>query len=283
MSKIPLNITMYIDDSCEYDLIQKLDVLRRNERLSEFCSQAIKMALDDVDACGAINKKIELNGNGILLDRKAFYEQVNKKLAYLEKQLDTLRYDMHTAAILADKAFYKELTVDVMSTLDALFQGIKNNVQIFPGDYIDTMRWKQRETELQNQFASSLNNLRLVQAALSFDDDSMSTEEKQPVATEIHSEQLEEQGKQLAEQTEKLTDLTAKFGELMQGILDVKEVLLNSDIILQQSKPTESVKTEAPVQELPAYVAPPQEPVQYEEAPAQFGGDLAALMGFFGA
>lgn len=281
MSKIPLNITMYIDDSCEYDLIQKLDVLRRNERLSEFCSQAIKKALDDVDACGAINKKIELNGNGVLLDRKAFYDQVNKKLAYLEKQLDALRYDMHTAAVLADKAFYKELTVDVMATLDGLFQSIKNNVQIYPGEYIDTMRWKQRETDLQTQFANSLSNLRLIQTALSFEDEPDQNEVTQTITAEVHSEQLEQQGKQLAEHGEQLSSLTSSVAELLKGITDIKEVLLSSDIIVQQTGRTKT-DTETPKETLPEYVAPPQEPVKYDAPPEQFSGDLSALTGFFG-
>lgn len=293
MSKITLNITMNIDDASELDLAQKIEILKRNERLSEFCSQAIKKALDDPDACNAMNKKIELNGNGILLDRKAFYEQVNKKLAYLETQLTALRYDMHTAAVLADKAFYKELTIDVLSTIDALFQSIKNNVQLYPGDYIDTMRWKQRETELQNQFASNLNNMRMIQAALSLDDEPTVPATQQPVQAEIHSEQLEEQRqslleqhKQLAEQSKQIIDMTEKLTELMSGITDIKEVLLNSDIIFQQSKSTNTgsvLNTQVPVNNLPEYVAPaPPETPQYDEAPVEFGGDLAALSSFFG-
>lgn len=279
MSKITLNIIMNIDDASELDLAQKIEILKRNERLSEFCSKAIKAALDDPDACNAINKKIELNGNGVLLDRKAFYEQVNKKLAYLEQQLTALRYDMHTAAVLADKAFYKELSIDVLSTIDALFQSIKNNVQLYPGDYIDTMRWKQRETELQNQFASSLNNMRMIQAALNFDDEPVVFQPAQPVQAEIHSEQLEEQSKQLV-------DMTEKIKELMTGIADIKDVLLNSDIILQKNAgPTQSVlNTQVPVEELPPYTPPAAAPtpVQYEEAPEEFGGDLSALADFFG-
>ncbi len=279
MSKITLNIIMNIDDASELDLAQKIEILKRNERLSEFCSKAIKAALDDPDACNAINKKIELNGNGVLLDRKAFYEQVNKKLAYLEQQLTALRYDMHTAAVLADKAFYKELSIDVLSTIDALFQSIKNNVQLYPGDYIDTMRWKQRETELQNQFASSLNNMRMIQAALNFDDEPVASQPVQSAQAEIHSEQLEEQSKQLV-------DMTEKIKELMTGIADIKDVLLNSDIILQKNTgPTQSVlSTQVPVEELPPYTPPAitPAPVQYEEAPEGFGGDLSALADFFG-
>ena len=289
MSKIPLTITMNIDDASEIDLAQKLDILRKNERLSEFCSQAIKRALDDSDACNAMNKKIEINGYGILLDRQAFYEQVNKKLAYLETQLNALRYDMHTAAVLADKAFYKEITVDVLSTLDALFQSIKNNVQLYPGDYIDTMRWKQRETELQNQFAGSLNNMRMIQAALNFDDEPQTV---QPVKAEIHSEQLEEQRQSLLEQHEQLTeqskqilDMAEKITELVNGISDIKEVLLSSDIILQQTKTTSTQSNQTPTSTLPAYVPTPvtqQTPVQYEEASEEFTGDLSALTDFFG-
>lgn len=284
MSKITLNITMNIDDASELDLTQKIEILKRNERLSEFCSKAIKAALDDPDACNTINKKIELNGNGVLLDRKAFYEQVNKKLAYLEQQLTALRYDMHTAAVLSDKAFYKELSIDVLSTIDALFQSIKNNVQLYPGDYIDTMRWKQRETELQNQFAASLNNMRMIQAALSLDDEPV-----QPVQTEIHSTQLEEQKQtlleqhaQITEQSRQIIDMTEKLTELLTGISDIKDVLLNSDIILQKNAgPVQLIEsTTATVVEQPAYVTPA--PVQYEEAPEEFGGDLSALADFFG-
>ena len=58
MSKIALNITMNIDDTSEVDLAQKIDILRKNERLSEFCSQAIKQALDDPETCEDMNKNI---------------------------------------------------------------------------------------------------------------------------------------------------------------------------------------------------------------------------------
>lgn len=289
MSKITLNIIMNIDDASEFDLTQKIEILKRNERLSEFCSKAIKEALDNSEACQAINKKIETNGNGILLDRRAFYEQVNKKLAYLENQLNSLRYDMHTAAVLADKAFYKELTTDVLATLDSLFSSIKNNVQLYPGDYIDTMRWKQREAELQNQFAASLSNMRMIQAALALDDELATPAVQQPVQAEIHSEQLEkqrqalfEQHEQLVEQSKQIIEMTDKINELMTGLTDIKEVLLNSDIILQKNAgPAQTVIPQVQkVEELPTYVAPT--PVQYEEAPEEFSGDLAALTDFFG-
>lgn len=284
MSKITLNITMNIDDTSEVDLAQKIDILRKNERLSEFCSQAIKQALDDPETCEDMNKKIKLNGNGILLDRKAFYEQTNKKLNYLEGQINALRYDMHTAAVLSDKTFYKELSISVLSTIDSLFQGIKNSVQLYPGDYLDTLRWKQRETELQNTFVSSLNTLRLVQSALDLDDDTEMPESTTSAQTEIHSKQLEEQGEQLREQGEQLRELTEKFETLLNGMTDIKEVLLNSDIILQKNNADQTTSTkqaETPVQnELPAYT--PQEPVVYEEAPQEFSGDLAALADFFG-
>lgn len=294
MPKVTLTINLNINDTTEVDLLDKIEILRKNERLSEFCSQAIKKALDDAEACEVINKKIELNGYGTLLDRASFYDQVNKKLAYLENQINMLRYDMHTAAVLADKAFYKELATDILSTIDALFQNIKNNVQIYPGDYIDTMRWKQRETELQNQFASSLNNMRMIQAALSLDDEPVTSQSAQPVQAEIHSELLEEQRQSLLEQHEQLTeqskqilDITEKITELVNGITDIKEVLLNSDIILQNNAgPTQSIlSTQVPVEELPPYIPPvvAPAPVQYEEAPSEFVGDLTALADFFGA
>lgn len=286
MSKVSLTITMNIDAASELDLVQKIDILRKNERLSEFCSQAIKKALDDPEACSSMNKKIEINGYGTLLDRAAFYEQVNKKLVYLEAQLNVLRYDMHTAAVLADKAFYQELSVDVLSTIDSLFQGIKNTVQLYPGDYIDTMRWKQRETDLQKQFASSLNNMRMIQAALSLDDEPVTP-------TEIHSEHLEEQKQtllkqyeQITEQSKQLVDMSEKIEALMTGITDIKEVLLNSDIIFQQAKTTGTTGTSSvpnaqiPANDLPPFVPP--EPPKYEEAPAEFGGDLSVLSDFFG-
>lgn len=290
MPKVTLTINLNINDTTEVDLLDKIEILRKNERLSEFCSQAIKKALDDAEACEAINKKIELNGYGTLLDRASFYDQVNKKLAYLENQINMLRYDMHTAAVLADKAFYKELAVDVLSTIDALFQNIRNNVQIYPGDYIDTMRWKQRETELQNQFASSLNNMRMIQAALSLDDEPLTQVPQQPVKTELHSELLEEQRQSLFEQHEQLTeqskqilDITEKITELVNGITDIKEVLLNSDIILQNNTGTvKNTNVEQQVTpELPEYVPPVA--TQYEEAPSEFIGDLTALADFFGA
>ena len=203
MAKTTLNLTINTDNRYELDLQRKIDLLKKNERFSEFCCQAIKKALNDPDMLEEFNKKIVSKDKEILIDRQQFFDYINKKIAYLEGQINALRYDMHTAAVLGEKLFYKELSVEVLSIIDSLFENIKNSVQLYPGDYIDALRWKQREKDLQDSFSRNLANLKLLEQTFSLDKQTSQAEFTQQLEQSTQIKQSMTEQPEKTEKTEK--------------------------------------------------------------------------------
>ena len=278
MAKQTITFTIDIDDKYEVDLLSKLDVLRQNEQLSSFCCQALRKAMEDNETIAEFNQKIEHNRKGILMDRQNFYDYVNKKIAYLETQLNALRYDMHTAAVLADKAFYKELSVEILTSIDSLFENIKKDVQPYPGDYIDALRWKQREQALQDKFQHAISNVRLIEQAFNLEEENVMPNAATPNTASLLDEQ---------------------FTQLLNGINDIKEVLRGSSILEMQTverninnagrvindyigdtTPTEKQQTDTISQSTGSI---PVEHTEYDTPPEDFASeDLGDLMSFFG-
>lgn len=278
MSKITLNIVLDIDDTYEQDLLAKITTLKQVERMSEFSARAIKKALDDPELTEEFNKKIQYNNKGVIMDRKLFYDFTLKKLAYLEEQIASLRYDMHTAAVLADKALYKDITADIMSIIDTLFSSIKNSVQISPGEYVDSLRWKQREQEITHKFEASLSNFRLLSNVLELDEDlDRGTDETIAVLKHTVSE-IQYTLKSLADEQGKETEkLTETLQAVLESVADVKEIIRTSKITsCSETQETSDVKETEPTD------TEKSDTSKTENKPL-FQGDLSKMAAFFGA
>ena len=278
MSKITLNIVLDIDDTYEQDLLAKITTLKQVERMSEFSARAIKKALDDPELTEEFNKKIQYNNKGVIMDRKLFYDFTLKKLAYLEEQIASLRYDMHTAAVLADKALYKDITTDIMSVIDTLFNGIKNSVQISPGEYVDSLRWKQREQEIIRKFEASLSNFRLLSNALEFDE-SLGSGTDETVAVLKHTvSEIQDTLKSLADGQGKETEkLTETLQAVLESVADIKEIIRTRKITSCSETPeTSDVKETEPTD------TEKSDTSETENKPL-FQGDLSKMAAFFGA
>lgn len=278
MSKITLNIVLDIDDTYEQDLLAKITMLKQVERMSEFSARAIKKALDDPELTEEFNKKIQYNNKGVIMDRKLFYDFTLKKLAYLEEQIASLRYDMHTAAVLADKALYKDITTDIMSIIDTLFNDIKNSVQISPGEYVDSLRWKQREQEITRKFEASLSNFRLLSNALELDE-SLGRGTDETVAVLKHTvSEIQDTLKSLADGQGKETEkLTKTLQAVLESVADVKEIIRTSKITSCSETPETS-----DVKEAESTDTEKSNTSETENKPL-FQGDLSKMAAFFGA
>lgn len=289
MAKRNISLTLNIPDDIAPVIINNLNVLKDNERLTEFLGRTVLEKLQDVEAIEQLNQKVKLNGHGTMQGTEEFYRAVLERLKTLETQIEALRYDMHTAAVLADKALYKELSANIMGTIDVLFRNLSITIKLNVSDYVEQRKWIEREAALQQKFASSLSNFRLLQAA--FDDDTdivLSPEDT------LHTEDTTASEEQVAAQTDPA--LLEKIDELLKGMEDIKYVLRNSTVLEDatirrniQFSGTELTDTQQST--TPAVQAVQPTPNTQtseagvvksgEETPALEDLDLDALTGFF--
>ena len=243
MSKHTLNIKMSIDDKYEYDILRNIEILKKNERLSEFCSQAIKDALNDPEKVKAINQKIDMNDNGITMDRQTFYDLVLTKLNNLEKVIETIRFDLHTVTTLAEQEANTELSTKTLAMLDSLYEELNSLVREQMSDYFTFMKWTKKESELLQKFKDTFAEIK--------------------------------------EQVQKPTELNNSselLMQLLQEVTTVKEKLANGVAITT----TTPVEQPVVVEEVSSSPVITDNNVQYEEATDVFEGDLDAMAGFFG-
>lgn len=271
MAKKSINLTLNIPDEIAPVIMNNLAVLKNNERLTEFLEQTVLDKLQDVEAIEQLNKKVKLNGYGTMQGTTEFYMTMLERLKTLEAQIEALRYDMHTAAVLADKVSYREMSSNIMSTIDVLFRNLTIDIKLNVSDYVEQRKWLERETVLQQKFSDSLSNFRLLQAV--FDDTDIVLSPEDTLQTEETTQAMTAETDKAEEPNVPSTDhaLLAKMEELLQGLEDVKYVLRNSTVMdeatVRRNLQFSGTEIEQPTQTQTQVTNP--EPIVVEDKPLQ--------------
>lgn len=310
MTKRVINITLNIPDALAPVITKNLDVLKHNERISDYLSTTVLEKLQDTKAIEELNQKIKFSSYGSMQSTEMFYNAVLERQKALEEQIEALRYDMHTAAVLSEQVMYKELSAKIMSTIDVLFRNLTIDIKLNVSDYVEQRKWLELETALQDKFAKSLSNFRMIQSI--FDDDiELSEEDTLSSTTEDVPNPPDAQDAPDTPDTPSADSnnealLLEKMEQLLKEMDDIKYALRNSSVmdeatirrniqfsgteIAQPATPAQPAQPATPTQPAPTQTEPIQQQQQTstagvvsasEDTPSLEDLDLTALAGFF--
>ena len=154
MTKISINLKL--DEIKDANALNKINTLKRNERLTDF----IKMALNDEKLLSTFNDKIAKNELYATLQTDNEYNsQIREEVNKLQSLLQDIRFNLHSALSIAKDSVEKENSIQSLSALDSILAAFQNKVMQYRGEYVDSLKWLERERELQKRFEELLKEL----------------------------------------------------------------------------------------------------------------------------